>query len=498
MTKRVEARQSLIRFTEYTYPKYRAAKFHYRIADELQAVLRGEVDRLMIKMPPRMGKSELGSKRFPAFSLGHRPDLQFISASATAALAEDFGRDVRNLVASQEYQSLFPGVELAPDSQAKHKWHTNRGGIYYSLGIGGSIMGRGADIALIDDVFASWEDAQSAVWLDKVWSWYTGSLYNRLMPGGAIVLIGHRGNERDLQGRLLEQQAADGDQWRVVEFKAIDDDGRALWPERYPIKALERIKANTSQPEWNALYQQDPSTDDEAILKSAWWNCWPADKRMPEIVFLMQVWDTAFELHEAADFTACTVWGVFFNTDTGRYEIMLLGRYQKRVDFPELRKKAKEYYLAYHHSSIGPVNKVIVEAKATGKPIVQELRRGGIPVNEFDVIRNSRGKEVAKPVKVQAGSVVLSSGSVWYPEGAEWADSVISECRQFRANMSHAHDDLVDTCVMAWIYLRRTWWLQHEDDRDRGSREQIRLVPRGAARTDDNIWDDEDDDEEAA
>lgn len=391
--------------------------------------------------------SELGSKRFPAFAIGHRPDLQLISASATAALAEDFGRDVRNLIASQEYQSLFPGVELAPDSQAKHKWHTNKGGIYYSLGIGGSIMGRGADIALIDDVFASWEDAQSAVWLDKVWSWYTGSLYNRLMSKGAIVLIGHRGNERDLQGRLLAQQVAGGDQWRVVEFKAIDDDGRALWPERYPIETLERIKKNTSAPEWNALFQQDPSTDDEAILKSSWWNCWPAEKRMPEIVFLMQVWDTAFELHEAADYTACTVWGVFFNTDTGRYEIMLLGRYQERVDFPELRKKAKEYYLAYHQSSIGPVNKVIVEAKATGKPIVQELRRAGIPVNEFEVIRNSRGKEVAKPVKVQAASVVLSSGSVWYPEGAQWADSVITECRQFRANMTHEHDDLVDTCL---------------------------------------------------
>ena len=230
---------------------------------------RGEIDRLMLLVPPRHGKSELASKRFPAFYLGRHPHRQFISVSATAELAADFGRDVRNLIESPEYQVLF-STKLAEDSKAKGKWHTADGGIYYSIGIDGSVLGRGGDVVLIDDPYASMQEAMSELTRKNVWDWYSGTMYNRLQPGGAIVVINHRMHEDDLSGRLLAQQAAGGDQWTVIELPAINDGGEALWPEAYPLSALERIRTNTQPRFWSALYQQRPAPEEGDYFKREW------------------------------------------------------------------------------------------------------------------------------------------------------------------------------------------------------------------------------------
>jgi predicted phage terminase large subunit-like protein len=269
LLRRDDARRDLIAFTEYTFPGYRPAPPHRAIAEQLERVLAGDVDRLMLLVPPRHGKSELASRRFPAFYLGHYPDRQFLSISATADLAADFGRDVRNLIATAEYGVLFETV-LAADSHAKGKWHTSAGGLYYSVGIGGSVLGRGAHVMLIDDPFASMEDALSEATRKNVWDWYGGTAYNRLMPGGAIILINHRMHEDDLAGRLLAQQAAGGDRWEVVELPAIAADGAALWPDAYPIEALSRIRQNTQPRFWSALYQQHPTPEEGDYFKADW------------------------------------------------------------------------------------------------------------------------------------------------------------------------------------------------------------------------------------
>jgi predicted phage terminase large subunit-like protein len=265
----VLSRRDLIAFTEYTFPNYRPARHHRLIATQLERVLAGEVDRLMLLVPPRHGKSELASRRFPAYYLGHHPDRQFLSISATADLAADFGRDVRNLIASAEYATLF-NTSLAPDSHAKGKWHTSAGGLYYSVGIGGGVLGRGAHVMLIDDPFPSMEAALSPATRKNVWDWYTGTAYNRLMPGGAIVLINHRMHDDDLVGRLLAQQAAGGDRWEVVELPAISEDGTALWSEAYPLEALSRIRQNTQPRFWSALYQQRPAPETGDYFKEDW------------------------------------------------------------------------------------------------------------------------------------------------------------------------------------------------------------------------------------
>lgn len=269
LLRRKDAAESLIAFTEYTFEKYRTSAHHKIIASKLERVARLETDRLMLLVPPRHGKSELASRRFPGWYLGLMPDRQFMSVSATAELASDFGRDVRNIIGSPEYKAIFD-TTLAEDSQAKGKWHTSAGGIYYSLGIDGSAMGRGADVLLVDDPFRSMLDAQSEQARKKVWDWYTGTSYNRLQPGGAVVIINHRMHEDDLCGRLLAQQAAGGDQWEVVELPAISDAGEALWPESYPLSALERIRRNSQPRDWSALYQQRPAPEEGDFFKADW------------------------------------------------------------------------------------------------------------------------------------------------------------------------------------------------------------------------------------
>jgi hypothetical protein len=218
--KRRKARESLINFTEYTYDRYNTAFHHRLIAARLEQVERREIDRLMLFVPPRHGKSELASRRFPAFCLGRDPTLQFISASAATPLAADFGRDVRNLIASPEYAALFT-TRLAEDSQAKDLWRTNEGGIYVAVGTDSKIMGRGADLFLIDDPFGSFAESQRKTERDRVWNWYVSTVYNRLQPKGRIVIINHRMHEDDLSGRLLEQAQSGGDKWSVVELPAI-------------------------------------------------------------------------------------------------------------------------------------------------------------------------------------------------------------------------------------------------------------------------------------
>jgi predicted phage terminase large subunit-like protein len=271
--KRRESQRSLLAFTEYTNPLYRSAEHHRRICDKLEAVERGDIDRLMIFMPPRHGKSELASKRFPAWCLGRQPTRQIIAASYNSDLANDFGRNVRNIVDEPEFREVFPNVSLATDSYAANRMNTDHGGAYVAAGVGTAVTGRGAHIALIDDPFKDREEADSERRRDIVWDWYRSTLFTRLMPGGAIVLIQTRWHEDDLAGRLLETEP---EQWDVLELPALDLQGKALWPEWYDEQALARIKATIGPREWSALYQQRPQPDEGTFFQRSWFKEWEA------------------------------------------------------------------------------------------------------------------------------------------------------------------------------------------------------------------------------
>jgi hypothetical protein len=267
LLRRTEASESLLAFTDYTTLNWSAGKIHRVVCAQLDRVIAGEIDRLMLLCPPQHGKSQIASRRFPAYVLGRNPTLDVIAASATAELAEGFGRDVRNCIASREYRNVFPETMLSEDSQAKGRWHTKHGGGYYAVGIGAQLYGKGG-MGIIDDPFGSWADAQSELERENVWEWYRGTFYNRIRPKQPIVLIQHRMFEDDLAGRLIERQKDGGDKWEIVELPALLD--APPWPERYDRAALERIRDNTDPRQWSSLYQQNPTPEEGTFFQRDW------------------------------------------------------------------------------------------------------------------------------------------------------------------------------------------------------------------------------------
>lgn len=421
----MDAAEGLIAFTEATFPRYRTAAHHKIIAGQLERVERGEVDRLMLLVPPRHGKSELASKRFPAFFLGRQPHRQFISVSATAELAADFGRDVRNIIGSREYQAIFK-TELAEDSQAKGKWHTRDGGIYYAVGIGGSVLGRGGDVILIDDPYSSMEDALSEVTRKTVWDWYTGTAYNRLMPGGAIVVINHRMHEDDLSGMLLAQQAAGGDRWEVVKLPAISD-GEALWDEAYPIQALDRIRRNTQARFWSALYLQNPVPDEGDYFKAAWLKSYVT---VPPIETLAVYGASDYAVTaEGGDYTVHIVVGV---DPDGHMYLLDLWRKQASSDvwvesFCSLVKEWQPREWAEEQGQI----------KAGVGPFLERMQRD----RSAFVYRREFPTRADKAVRAQSIRGRMALDGLYVPQGAGWLPDLRSELLAFPAGK---HDDIVD------------------------------------------------------
>jgi predicted phage terminase large subunit-like protein len=380
----------------------------------------------MLLVPPRHGKSELASKRFPAWYLGRHPDHQFLSVSATKELAADFGRDVRNIVGSEEYQSVFD-TKLAEDSQAKGKWHTSAGGIYYAVGIDGTVMGRGGDVVLVDDPFASMQDAMSEQTRKVVWEFYTGTLYNRLMPGGKVVVINHRMHEDDLSGRLLAQQAAGGDKWEVVELKALSDSGEALWNEWYPVERLERIRANSTPRFWSSLYQQNPTPDDGDYFKGEWLRPY-TQAPARETLRIYGASDYAVTMN-GGDFTVHVIIGM---DPEGRMYLLDLWRKQASSDiwveaFCDLVLKWKPIGWAEEQGQI----------RASIGPYLDKIsrsRRAFVARDQFP----TRGD---KAVRAQSIRGRMASGGLYVPIGAAWYPDLRSELLSFPAGK---HDDQVD------------------------------------------------------
>ena len=307
LARTASARQSLLAFTELTNPLYQTAAHHRLIASKLEAIERGEIDRLMIFMPPRHGKSELASVRFPAWYLGRNPNKQIITASYAHKLAAKFGRQVRNLIATREYQQVFPGVTLAEDSTAKDLFNTNAGGVYMATGVDGSVTGSGGDLVSIDDPVKGRQEADSETIQETAWDWYRGDLYTRLMPGARIVVTQTRWNEADLAGRILESEGRveDGGQWHVLDLPAINAAGDALWPEWYPLPTLDRIKAAIGPRDFSALYQQQPQPDDGTFFKREWLKQW---ERKPQLRYYGSS-DYAVT-DGGGDYTVHRVWGI--------------------------------------------------------------------------------------------------------------------------------------------------------------------------------------------
>jgi hypothetical protein len=278
LLRRNEARNNLIKFCQFVMPEYQPAKHHRYIADRLMDVFDGKIRRLIVEAPCGHGKSQLVSRLFPAFWIGKRPTDHIISSTYNSDFAGDFGRDVRNILNLDTYQSLFPDTFLSADSRAANRWSTNRGGRYYSVGVEGGVTGRRGHLILIDDPLKGRSDADSRSVRNDLWKWYQSELYTRQFPDTAICIISTRWHFDDLVGRLLIEEEKGGEKWVRVTLPAIaeSDDilgrkpGEPLWPEWYTLKLLEQFRMTTGPREWSALYQQKPVADEGAYFQESW------------------------------------------------------------------------------------------------------------------------------------------------------------------------------------------------------------------------------------
>ena len=447
------SRRNLSDFTNYTKPDFIEGWFNRIIAKELQQfyfdVMAGKQPRLLIQAPPRSGKSELFSRRFPAWAFGQNPNLQIIAASYSTDLASRMNRDVQRIIDSEEYQGVFPETTLNGKNIATVSGQSLRNseifeivghaGAYRSAGVGGGITGMGADIAIIDDPVKDAKEANSQTVRDSVWDWYTSTFYTRLSPKSGILLGMTRWHEDDLAGRLLEEAKKGGDQWRVVSFPAIAEEdeeyrneGDALHPERYNIEHLSKIKKAVGTQTWNALYQQRPSSKGGDIIKGAWFKRYSVLPRMKRVII---AGDTAQKIKQHNDFSVFLAAGLA--VDGGVYIFDLI---RGKWEAPELEQKLSDVWNKYRSM---PVHKVYIEDKSSGTSLIQNIqRKQRIPIEGVQV-------DTDKYTRVLGVQGYIESGYIYLPNDAEWIEDFIKECEAFTATDSHKHDDQVDAMVMA-------------------------------------------------
>ena len=453
--------ESFLTYVKHMWPDFIEGRHHQIFAEKLEQVARGELKRLIINMPPRHTKSEFASTYFPSWILGRNPKLKVMQITHTAELAFRFGRRVRDLIDSEEYQAVFPGVALKADSKSAGRWETSGGGEAFYSGIGGAVTGRGADLLVLDDIHSE-QDALSPTALDNAWEYYSSGPRQRLQPGGAIVIVMTRWSTKDLTGRLLAKQTQDhADQWEVVEFPAIfPESNKPLWPGYWKIEELEGVKASIPVSKWEAQWMQNPTSEEGALLKREWWNTWNK-KEVPQMHYVIQSYDTAFSKKETADYSAITTWCVF-HPEEGSHRpcLLLLDSKKGRWDFPELKRIAYEQYTYWEPDTI------IVEAKASGMPLTDELRAAGIPVVNY-----SPGKGQDKIARVNSVAPILESGMVYVPD-TRWAEELVEECAAFPFG---DHDDLVDSTTQALLRYRQGGFIGLESDYDMQDNEPRRI-----------------------
>jgi predicted phage terminase large subunit-like protein len=442
-------------------PDYKVGKHHRILANLLMQLADGSKDRVCVNIPPRHGKSQLVSIYFPAWFIGRQPNKKVLMVSHTTDLAVDFGRKVRNIIDTDAYRQIFPTVNLAADSKSAGRWNTNVGGEYFACGVGSALAGRGADLLLVDDPHNEQDIINGNLDIfDRAYEWFTFGARTRLMPGGRVAIIQTRWHLDDLTGRVVRDmtQNSGADQYEVVEFPAIleiknkktgEIAEKALWPEFFDMPALLRTKASMPVFQWNAQYQQNPTAEEAAIVKREWWNTWEKEDP-PSCSYLIMSLDSAAETNNRADYTALTTWGVFLNKETDAHNLILLNSIKKRVEFPELKE------LCYREWKEWEPDAFIVEKKSSGTQLYQEIRRTGLPIQEFTPHRGT-GDKMAR---LNSVADIIRSGLVWVPQ-TRWAEEVVEEVAGFPFV---SNDDLVDSTVMALMRFRQGGFIRLPSD----------------------------------
>jgi len=448
------SKTNFLSFVKQVWPPFIEGAHHKIMAEKFQQVAEGKLKRIIINIAPRHGKSELTSWLLPAWLLGQDPSRKVIAATHTTEFSQRFGRKVRNLIDSEPFKEIFPAVSLRADSKAAGRWDTNGGGEYFACGVGAAMTGRGADLLIIDDPHSESAGINpTPEYYDGIYDWYSSGPRQRLQPRGSIILVMTRWSEMDLTSRLIQssRERSGSDQWEVIELPAMYENGEPLWPDFWPKEELDALKAELPIGKWLAQYQQTPTAEEGALLKRESWREWTKPSP-PDCEFIIQTVDTAHTKNARSDYSAITTWGVFNHADQGGEEvpnIILLDSVNEKLEFPELKQRTLELYKQYDPDAF------LIEAKAAGLPLIQEMRSSGIPVTDYTP---SRGQD--KLSRVNSVSDIFASGIVWHPQ-TRWAEELIEQCASFPNGQ---HDDLVDCTTLALMRFRQGGFLRLPSD----------------------------------
>lgn len=451
------ARSNLLDFTRFTFPGTFDVNWHHRlIASKLDQVVRGEIRRLMIWTPPRHGKTELASRRLPAYAFGLNPNEQIIAASYAHDLASRNNRDVQRIIDSSKYSWVFPETKLSGKNiktVAHGSWLRNadifeiveKHGSYRGTGVDGGITGMGFTLGLIDDPYKGWKEANSPTVRQTVWNWWETDFMTRASSDARIVIIMTRWHEDDLCGRLLKKAKVnqEAEQWEVVRLPAIAEakrdeydvrnEGEALWDGRFPIITLNQRRGGMSEKNWNGLYQQRPAPQEGGIVKRVHLVNRFKLADIPEEAKWIQTWDTnAGEETEKGSFVVGQVWAA--------HQAMrwLIHQYRRRTG------TEKTLFAIMELLKMFPKAKTIyIEKKAAGGSTINLLKKkipGIIPVTPVG----------SKVDRLDAVSHYFEGGNIWLPENVPWVPEYIEELVTFP---NAPNDDQVDATSQGLLKL---------------------------------------------
>lgn len=478
-----DARNDFLTFVKTVWPQVIIGPHHLLMAQKFQEILDGKLKRLMISVPPRSGKSEFTSWLLPAFIMGKLSESQILHASHTVKLVEGFGRRVRDLINSPIYQEIFPTVKLKKDMKSATSWGIEgTRGVYKAFGTGSALAGVGGNFIILDDIVS--EKTVTDGGLDAAWQWYQEGLYTRLMPHGVIIAVATRWSKADPLGRIQGKMKSDPnyEKWDVINIPALNyeeghygEDDRITsghWEEFWSVEDLLRIKSSVGHYAWMSQYMGDPTGRGTGIISGediVWWE----GAELPRFEYVLQSYDTAFEKDEANDPSSFTMWGVFkprgvfdgITYDGTRACVMCIGHVTKNWDYPELKKFAMGKYRAYT-----PDN-VLIEEKASGKPMIQELQRAGVPVLGFSP-SIATGNKKARYMSV---STMFTEHTVFFPKYYSWAEELAQHLLDYP---NGEIDDPVDSTTQALAFIRKGQFVVSKDDEDAVSGVTPSMKPR--------------------
>ena len=430
---KLAAQKSFRAFIARMYPTYTRATH----IDLLTAALEKAMDtpnyRLIITMPPRHSKSLHVSENVPAYYLGRYPDRRIITASHTAELSYTFSRRVRNKILDPRWP--FDNVTVAGDKSAVKAWDiAGRLGGYMAVGVGGSPAGHGGNLIIIDDPIGSVAEAESQASRDALWEWYQGTIRDRLEPGGSMIVTATRWHEEDLTGHLLTEMRNGGEIWNHLWLPAINSQGEALWPERWPVKALEQIKKAVGTRVWEARFQGNPTPMEGGLLRRDWWKFYRTVP--PNLTGHIQSWDMSFRETRSGSYVVGQIWACL---GADRY---LLDQIRFRGDFTVASHEVREFTKKWPQAKLK-----LIENKANGPAIVAALRHEISGLIEVNPIGGKLARASAVSPQIEAGNVYLPD-----PEIKPWVYDFIEECASFPHG---ANDDQVDAMSQALSRLEK-------------------------------------------